>query len=120
MAALNLNTHSAWHQYTPEQAADLCEKLRADNDYHLVLPIGLEEYVAVSRFMFTWGILRGLLWLPDTYEDRWCYHTQQAALSGLWEWASREWQGEPQGWHRHPGTGRRRPDGDSALEYISY
>jgi hypothetical protein len=34
--------------------------------------------------------------------------------------ALREWDGngEPDGWMRHPDSGRRRPDGDAAREYV--
>jgi hypothetical protein len=28
--------------------------------------------------------------------------------------------GEPQGWHRHPNTGRRREDGDPTKETINW
>jgi hypothetical protein len=36
--------------------------------------------------------------------------------------AAHEWDGtgEPVGWMRHPQTGRRRPDGDPAREYIQW
>ena len=27
-------------------------------------------------------------------------------------------ESEPSGWHRHPATGRRRPDGDPTKEYV--
>jgi hypothetical protein len=27
---------------------------------------------------------------------------------------------EPQGWIRHPSTGRRRPGGDASREYVSH
>jgi len=39
------------------------------------------------------------------YEDRWCYHTKEAATAAFEAWNG---EGEPDGWHRHPGTGRRR------------
>lgn len=43
------------------------------------------------------------------YEDRWCYHTAEAAKAALDAW---DGTGEPNGWHRHPASGRRvREDG---------
>jgi hypothetical protein len=49
------------------------------------------------------------------YEDRWCYHTEASALIALNNWTG---VGEPAGWHRHPFSGRRRPDGDASKEYV--
>jgi len=51
------------------------------------------------------------------YEDRWCYHTPDAAAQALAEWNG---EGEPQGWHRHPSSGRRREAGDPATEYVNH
>lgn len=45
----------------------------------------------------------------EYYEDRWCYHSREAALQALNNWVSGP---EPVGWHRHPSTGRRRENGD--------
>ena len=49
------------------------------------------------------------------YEDRWCYHSIEAAKKALDEWKEGP---EPAGWHRHPSTGRRREEGDPLKEYI--
>lgn len=72
--------------------------------------------VWVVQFAFTGAIIVGP---PDlwSYDDRWCYaNLRQAA-----EYA-RAWDGapgtEPVGWHRHPTSGRRRPHGDPAREYL--
>jgi glutamate-1-semialdehyde 2,1-aminomutase len=35
-----------------------------------------------------------------------------AILLPLTEWQTRDFAGEPLGWHRHPDSGRRRPEGD--------
>jgi hypothetical protein len=120
MVAERLLKHPARRECTPEEAAQLCEQLQAEQGYYAVVPVGLEEYAAVHRFMYTWGLLRGLLWLPEGYEDRWCYATLHGAVAGLAEWRSREFRDEPQGWHRHPATGRRRPEGDATREYINH
>lgn len=50
------------------------------------------------------------------YDDAWCYPD---VGTGLLAFAT--WDGEgdpPEGWTRHPASGRRRPDGDPAQEYV--
>ncbi len=49
-------------------------------------------------------------------DDGWCY--QAAQSEEAWK-AALGWdgEGEPEGWYRHPDTGRRRPDGDPQKEY---
>lgn len=50
-------------------------------------------------------------------DDVWCYQGAQA--SEAWR-AALGWdgQGEPEGWYRHPRTGRRRPGGDASRQYV--
>lgn len=76
-------------------------------------------WAALFRFMYTHAIIYGVVGSPG-YEDRWCYHDEKAARSALEAWDGR-WQWyepddhetpsvtvyEPQGWHRHPTSGRR-------------
>lgn len=50
------------------------------------------------------------------YDDMWCYNTLGEAIAAGHNW---DGTGEPVGWHRHPPTGRRRPNGDAAKEYIA-
>lgn len=52
------------------------------------------------------------------FDDGWCY--QAAQRDAAWR-AALGWdgEGEPEGWYRHPETGRRRPGGDAAQEYIN-
>lgn len=66
-------------------------------------------------FMFTGALIIGS---PDswTYDDRWCYANVALAVTQARAWGA-EPGTEPAGWHRHPETGRRRPDGDPAREY---
>lgn len=72
--------------------------------------------VWVVQFAFTAAVIIGH---PDSweYDDRWCYATAALAVT-----YARAWQAEPgtepTGWHRHPATGRRRPDGDPRREYL--
>ncbi len=50
------------------------------------------------------------------YDDGWCYASPIAALMAAVAW---DGEGEPDGWHRHVTSGRRRPDGDPAREYVN-
>lgn len=68
----------------------------------------------INRLMFTHAILSEL---TEIYHgDRWCYHSYEDAKAALDAW---DGEGEPNGWHRHPTTGRRRPDGEPSKEYIN-
>jgi hypothetical protein len=49
------------------------------------------------------------------YDDCWDYSDRVAAISAMQRW---DGQGEPEGWMRHPATGRRRPHGDPSEEYV--
>lgn len=70
----------------------------------------------LQRLAFTVAILANLT--ECGYGDRWCYQTYEKARDALDQWARRGGEGEPEGWHRHPATGRRRPNGDAKLEHI--
>lgn len=77
-----------------------------------VLPDG--RVLGVLRLMYHWTLH---IDLHDTgYEDRYCYQTSAQALAAMNEW---DGTGDPgYGWHRHPATNRRRPNGDASKEYI--
>mgnify|MGYP001031230436 FL=1 len=99
---------------------DVMEELRfmnflKSNDYSHVRPIGNGRYAAIAQFMFSTAIVVGRIGNYSCYEDRWCYKTAEDAIAALEAW---DGQGEPQGWVRHPTTGRRRPNGDAEAEYI--
>jgi hypothetical protein len=49
------------------------------------------------------------------YEDRYCYETLEGAMTALVDW---DGNGDPEGWHRHVGTGRRR-DPKTGKEWVS-
>lgn len=61
---------------------------------------------AIYPLAFTHAIIYGLN--DFGYDDRWCYDSYEKAKAALEAW---DGTGEPQGWHRHPGTGRRIEDG---------
>ena len=68
---------------------------------------------AIAPFMFTCAIICDI----DRcgYNERWCYHSNLAAVQALDVWNGK---GEPEGWHRHPKTGRRRDeDGNETINF---
>lgn len=72
------------------------------------------RYACVAPFLFTHAILLGRVGEQNSYDDRWCYATFEKAVAAIDSW---DGAGEPEGWHRHPMTGRRRSeDGE---EYIN-
>lgn len=50
-------------------------------------------------------------WLDEAY----CYDSVVLAVAGALAW---DGVGEPEGWKRHIGSGRRRPNGDPSREYV--
>jgi hypothetical protein len=68
--------------------------------------------------MFTWSLVVGQDGKLD-YDKHWCWETPEAALRSALEWDGNHPETEPQGWFRDPYTGRRRPDGDPAREYVA-
>lgn len=75
-----------------------------------------DRWAATHRFMFTEAIIVGCLeTVLYGYDDRWCFEPGSAAAA-LEAWSG---EGEPEGWHRHPDSGRRRPNGDKAREYVA-
>lgn len=48
--------------------------------------------------------------------ERWCYHDHDAAWRAVLGWNGK---GDPEGWYRHPLSGRRRHDSDPEREYIN-
>lgn len=55
---------------------------------------------------------------PNGYEDCYCYDSLEAAHSSMMNY-NPQTDKEPEGWKRHPFTGRRRPSGDASKEYIA-
>ncbi len=71
----------------------------------------------IVRKVYTYAVCIGPF-RGATIDDTWCYEHFQDALAALVMWDPME-DREPDGWHRHPRTGRRRPGGDATQEYIS-
>lgn len=52
------------------------------------------------------------------YDNYWCYKNFKSVVTAYSEWEPLK-EPEPQGWVRHPPSGRRRfPDGDPATEEV--
>lgn len=74
-------------------------------------------YLLVKRLLFHWTLIRGDPLDPVSYLDRWCYTDREGARAALRGFPEAPAEGyEPSGWHRHPATGRRRPEGRPDLE----
>jgi hypothetical protein len=86
--------------------------------YRNVIVFG-NNFACLHDFIYTCAIITGRLF-EDGYNNRWCYHNKGMALRGLDAWHKKNFQGEPEGWHRHPMSGRRRENGDPAKEYINF
>lgn len=92
--------------------------INPDIDRGDLKPLGDGTYVLVRRLLFHWMMVRGDLDDLIGYFDRWCYETEALARAALDAFPVQPGADyEPDGWHRHPKTGRRRPDGDATREY---
>jgi hypothetical protein len=91
------------------------ERICALNGYshYTVFPNGRDA--CIDRLLFTYAIYADLtIW---GHGERWCYSDYAKALAALLAW---DGEGEPDGWHRHPDTGRRRENGDPSKEEIAF
>jgi len=75
--------------------------------------------------MFHWTMITGSMDNFWGYDDRWCYDDRMVGNMllvehALEEWRQRGFEGEPEQWHRHPKTGRRRLHGDPEQEYVAH
>lgn len=74
--------------------------------------------VYVIDKLFTVGVVIGTIGSP-MFDETWCYEDRPSALAAVAAWDVDGGQVEPEGWHRHIRTGRRRPGGDPTKEYIN-
>jgi hypothetical protein len=86
------------------------------DDYFMVCIIGDNGHCGLMRLLCTTAIVGGIN--TGGYDDRWCYHTFQEAMEALDRWKDNPGDVEPDGWHRHPPSGRRRPDGNKDAEHV--
>lgn len=68
-------------------------------------PIPERRWAAIMPKMFTHAIATGPMFDYCTINTQWCYATSGEAKAALDAWDGR---GEPDGWLRHPDSGRRR------------
>ena len=71
----------------------------------------------ILNLIYTCAIVSGLT--KTGYENRWCYHDEISAIVALTNWDGEDGT-EPDGWHRHPQSGRRRENGDASKEYVNH
>jgi hypothetical protein len=93
--------------------------LKDSNDYAVLVRKGNEQWVGIKRLMFHWTMHVGRLHDMIGHDERFCYQTFDLAATALTDWMVREFEDEPENWHRHPNTSRRRPDGDPTREYLA-
>lgn len=80
--------------------------------------LGDGTYVMIRPLLFHWMMIRGDFEDLIGYWDRWCYADAAGARKALDAFPESPGSDyEPEGWHRHPPSGRRRPDGDPSREY---
>ena len=85
-----------------------------DGTYSCIKHFPDGERAWLARMVFTVAILYGVEeW---GHRDRWCYHTMADAKRALDEWDGAPGT-EPQGWHRHPASGRRVDE--AGQEYVA-
>lgn len=65
------------------------------------LPDG--RWIATHRLLMHWTLLVDLH--AYGYEDRYCFATKALVDAAFDNW---DGTGDPEGWHRHPNSGRRR------------
>lgn len=80
---------------------DLDAEIREHYVYFRVLPDG--RLCGVARLMFHWTMHVDIDAVG--YADRYCYETLDGAIKALDAWSGK---GDPEGWHRHLKSGRRR------------
>ena len=114
--AKNLETQA--EEAALKLANEAVNRLCENEGYRHGKLIGTDSFACVMPLMFTAAIITGKLTeMSVGYSNRWCYHSIAAATAALDAWNG---TGEPEGWHRHPNTGRRRDDGKTENEYINY
>lgn len=95
----------ALDQSAVSEEARFLEYLETDCCYLDVRSLGDGRYSAIMPLLFTHAIIVGRIGDRVGYSDRWCYGGLSKARTAHNAW---DGQGEPDGWHRHPATGRRR------------
>lgn len=94
---------------------DFLKYLQEENVYLHIKEIPGNRYAAIYPLMYTTAIIVGDIGDEYSYRDLWCYHSMYAAKQALDAW---DGEGDPEGWHRNPKTGRRRDEDGN--EWINF
>lgn len=70
----------------------------------------------LHKLLFHWTVHVDLDW--SGYKHRYCYRTDAAAIAAMDEWSGALGT-EPDGWHKHPDTGRLQHDTHCEFEHGS-
>ena len=95
---------SAATRMTQEELAAFFRYLVVECGYSDISLIPGERYTCIARMGFTHAIIVGPVGNRYGFDDRWCYHHYGSAKAAIDAW---DGEGEPKGWFRQPGTGRR-------------
>mgnify|MGYP001282856872 CR=1 FL=1 len=87
-------------------------KFLCDSGYDHITQTPNHTWIGIKRLLFHYSLHMGVIGDTTGYDDRWCYDTHERAVKAIEEWKSRDFEGGPIYWHRHPTTGRRREPGD--------
>lgn len=77
-----------------------------------------EHWVSLFRYMFTTAIVKGRIFDRTELVDRWCYSEAAAAVEAFAAWDGVT--GEPDGWIKHPASGRCRYGSDPQREVYDW
>lgn len=92
-------------RWTHENPAQFLAQVLAENGYRDgKLLDGETRYAAIAPKMYTHAIICGRVGDYWGFYDCWCYRTYHEAQAALAAWNG---EGEPEGWIRHPDSGRR-------------
>lgn len=103
------------------QAALALMQMRGEKlEDHVVatLPDGREarlQLMLYGHVRLYWGPPGSGVYDPDSGYD---YDDLRGAMQAVYDWREGGFAGEPEGWFRHLGTARRRPEGDPTREYV--
>jgi hypothetical protein len=92
------------------QPEDLSPAVRAVYRQFWTLPDG--RLCGLLKLLFHWTVHVDID--PIGYGDRYCFITAELAIAAMDAW---DGNGDPLNWHKHPKTGRIRPDRTVASEY---
>jgi hypothetical protein len=105
---MNLPQRISWRQRLVEKtAAASVSKFELPDEvassYVDLKKLADGRYIGTLRLLFHWTIHIDIDGIG--YADRYCFATYELAKLAFDKWSG---EGDPEGWHRHPKSGRRR------------